>query len=573
MTQTYASKKFSSMLAVSTLTMLVEYVFQASSSLIAGNVLGESALLAVSLLAPFLTFLFFIAYTVSIGSSIGMSYQVGKGDRKAANELFSQGFILMSFLAIVCSVALFVLREWIPNQFGLSGQAHKDLVEYFELAFLLPIPLMLGVFLYDVMLIEGGEKVCAVTAVIEGVLIIALSLGLSLVMGIRGILLGMMLALTIAHSIVAIFLFRRPDIHLSFYINPRSLLGVFQRSATDSGRYLYTGLVQFILNLLLLRLFGERAIIILTVILSVQGLLIMGFDSIGESISPLVNVYRGEGCLRGIAKTMKIADRAALIEGLVAMAALMLLANVIPRLFGITDPEIIKETALAIRIFSISTTALSFSMLYTSYYLYIDRIALSVSGTTLSLFVMPLAATALPAYLFGLTGVWVGLALGTPLSLFVLFGAVWRRRGEESFPHLLNTETLDRELDYDVPKTRSGIGQLITAVHDDLIGRGIDEKKVRRIVLMIEETELLAIEAGEEPRSIIECNVFLRDEITVILRDSGHSDDPAADYELAFGDARDMYDNPKLLSHRILAGEPGRKYILTGGKNRTIFRF
>ena len=91
---TYAEKKFKALLFVSTLSMVLEYLVILVDNIIVGNVLGEEALSAVTLVMPYYTFCIFLRMLVSVGTPILMTIEIGKGSRETANQYFSQGVIL-----------------------------------------------------------------------------------------------------------------------------------------------------------------------------------------------------------------------------------------------------------------------------------------------------------------------------------------------------------------------------------------------------------------------------------------------------------------------------------------------
>lgn len=131
---------------------------------------------------------------------------------------------------------------------------------------------------------------------------------------------------------------------------------------------------------------------------------------------------------------------------------------------------------------------------------------------------------------------------------------------------MLNVGVMERELSYDVPKTRSGIMDLVYKVEHDLHARGVDDRRIFKIMLMIEETEMFAIEKTEEPGSVIECTLFLEDEITLILRDSGKE-------QFIMSEDAELASFTGYVYTRLLTAQQEKRYILTGGKNRVIYKF
>ena len=101
-------------------------------------------------------------------------------------------------------------------------------------------------------------------------------------------------------------------------------------------------------NKFILFKFGEYYLPVLSVIISVIELTII-FDGVGQAITPLVNVYRGEKNTEGIRKVMRLAGKAAAFEGICASILLFFFGRYLAQMIGITDPKLLHLCETAIR--------------------------------------------------------------------------------------------------------------------------------------------------------------------------------------------------------------------------------
>ena len=69
----------------------------------------------------------------------------------------------------------------------------------------------------------------------------------------------------------------------------------------------------------------------------------------------------------------------------------------------------------------------------------------------------------------------------------------------------MNREKLKRQLSYDVPISQEGVMSLVDQVEEDLKKHRVEEKKIYRIMLMIEETEMLVVERNQGRGGIFPC--------------------------------------------------------------------
>lgn len=565
--RTFASQKFFSLITANLIGMLVEYLVLLSDSLIAGNLLGEEALLAINLSSPFLTFIIFIGSMITIGTNISFADEVGRGRRDQAMLYFSQSLIAGAAAGSLLTLFYLGLYWAVPNLFGLPPEINAYLRDYLWYICLLPLPLMFNMLLYDLIVIEGGEFICSVSSVTQVLVNIGLSIWLCRALGIGGIGLGTLISSLVTILILSSFFLKKStDLHLKWFLSAKALMSVMKYSLVDAGGFLFLAVMQMTLNIFLLQCFGPDAAVVFTVIVNLMLLFIACFDNLGEAIMPLIRIYRSEGGRQGIFKTMKTANRAALVEGLLVTVALWGCAGFIPGLFGISTPELAEQVRQAVRIYSLSIVAVAFIMLYSSYYLYLDRIALSLGGVALYMLVLPICLGTLFGLFLGLKGVWAALALSAPAALAICGAWVWLNKGGRSFPWLLEPESGRRELSYDVPKTKEGIMKLVYRLEDDLRAEGLPEKMIFRIMLMVEETEMFAIEKREEEGRLIECTVFLGEEISLILRDSGEE-------HFVMSEDAELVSLSGYVYTRLLASQREKRYILTCGHNRVIYEF
>lgn len=508
-----------------------------------------------------------MSFLIAVGTAIAISSEVGKGSRENANRYFSQGIILVLAAGLILTATYATLHVSVPNIFDAPDDVNGHLRDYFFYMCFRPLPLMLNTYFYDIILKEGGERLCAGSSIVQIAVNIILSIALCSTMGIGGISLASVLSDMLSLGVLGVFFFSKHNmLRFQWTLQWHAVIRVFKYSIVNASIHLHLGIMQFVMNIFLLRQFGTDAVIIFTVIVNVQGLLIAIFDSIGESIMPLVTVYRGENCQKGIIKSMRVANKAALIEGIAATVVLLLFAGFIPGIFGITTPDLISQAALAIRLYSLAAIALAFVMLYTAYYLFIENIALSLVTTLLQLLALPLALGIPLSSIFGVNGVCVAFVASSFVSLAFLAASAKKLSTEKTFPLLLDSGALNRELSYDVPKTKTGIMDLVYSVERDLLQRGIDKKKVLKIMLMIEETEMFAIEHGEERDKTIECNIIIEDAVTLILRDSGKQ-------IISVNEDEDVTSMATYVYTRIISSHKEKDHILTGGKNRIIYKF
>ena len=129
-------KKYKSILWAAIIVEAVNYIVSLTDSIIAGNMLGSEALAAIGLNAPFLAFSTFLASIVNSGTIVNYSYQVGRFDKKRAQEFFSQGIIIAIILGVFYAGLLMILRNFIIYRITEPGIIQEYTLDYYNIIWL-----------------------------------------------------------------------------------------------------------------------------------------------------------------------------------------------------------------------------------------------------------------------------------------------------------------------------------------------------------------------------------------------------------------------------------------------------
>ena len=564
---TYAEKKFKSLLLVSTLSMVLEYLVILLDNIIVGNMMGEEVLSAVTLIMPYYTFCIFLRMLVSVGTPILMTIEIGKGSRKTANQYFSQGVVLSIMLGIISTVLSIAFKHQILQLLGVTSSTYMYAEAYFNILIFMPLIQPISSTIFLAILSEGNVNLTSFVILFQMIINVMVSFFLCQWVGIAGVALGTILSNVIAFLIILLH-FRQKSNQLKFrwHFDYKKIFAILKFGLNDATTYLFVGSATLIINLYLLRNFGENAIIVFTVILNVLTFLLMGFDGIGQSIQSLINIYYGENNTKGIKKTMKVAFKTSLIEGAVIMAIMLIFANYIVKSFGISDFELIKQTVTAIRIVSFSTILTSMVLLVTSYYLYIEKIGLAITITAFSNFIFRILCVIIFGKLFLLTGVWIGIVVGELFTILLIPLLGKAMSNGLTVPLLVDKSTDELIFSFDIMATKESVMKLRDWIENILLSKEFDHKRILKVILVVEEQCMLTVEKNIYKEIIIECTLNLNKGIKLIIRDNS-----------------DMYDSTDLDSQvtsmanytglMILGNITKSQYLPTSGDNKVVFTF
>lgn len=563
--KTFCSGKFKTLLLTASVSMGMEYLMLLSDTIIIGNIFGEAAIAASNLVTPLFSVAVFLSTMISIGTSMLYSYEMGKFQKDRADCLFGQGVLL----AVISGIALFLLAFFGKNAY-FSFMNPSETVgayarEYYRYYLFIMLLYPMYALLIDMVYSDGDELVCNLSYVAQIGVNIPASIILCKKIGVGGASLGTLIGTVLSLAVLLIHFFRKQN-SLKFvcYLNGSDMVKVARGGMMDSIVYLFWGLTACVANKFILARFGEYYLPVLSVIISVIELTVI-FDGIGQAITPLVNVYRGEKNTEGIRKVMHIAGRAAAMEGIGASLLLFFFGRYLARMLGITDPELLHLCETAIRFVCPFLVFSAVLFLLTTYYLLTEKLLLAMMITALKDCIALISLMLLGGMVFGVNGVWAGFGLAPLLSMGITFLLVSLRYGWGNFPLLLPEEEGEIR-DFDLVLTEQTILELRDHVEKILLERQISKKLVSRIMLLIEELEMLVLEKNPGRKVMAECTLIIGEEIQLIFRDNGVLFD-ITDEDSAISSMRSY------LVANMMVYQKRKNHLVTTSYNRNAFHF
>lgn len=565
MGKSFCNKKFRSLLFTGSITVVIQFLIIISDTIVIGNILGEQQLSAVNVVKPFHSFSIFIASLISIGTSVFYSLEIGKFNKRKANSLFGQGIILAVFSGLLLFMAGLlgkgVYFAYLNLSLYVESAASAYYFYYQFVIMLLPVYTVLLELVYA----DGDGVICNISSAVQIGVNVLVSVFLCWKIGIRGVGLGTLLGLVLSIVVLLIHFFRKQNT-LSFvwYIRLTDVLKVLKCGITDSSAYLFMGMNSFIASKFVIYQFGEYYLPVLLVVFNILELTIV-FDGIGQAITPIVNVYRGEENHVGIKRAMKIALKYAVVEGITMTIFLFLFGGDIAELFGLVDNKLIGITKLALRLVSPFFFCTGVLFLQTTYYMIIEKVFLATAITGIKDWLIPSAFICIFGLAFGINGVWMGLGLSPFVSVILVALIVYVRYGREKFPLLLENDTREVYI-FDAELNVKNIINLRNQVEQLLIKKQVTHKSVTKIMLFIEEIGMLAYDKNQGKTVSCECSVMIGDDVQVIVRDDGIIND-ATNPDNRIESLR-TYVVARMMLHM-----PYKRALVTTGYNRTMVRF
>ena len=564
---TMMSKKFSSMLFGGTLSMMVVSVMLMSDSFIAGAVIGSDAVAGVTLVTPLYSFAAFFASVISLGVPILYTTEMGKFRKKQADQVFGLGLLL----TIVVGVVMFALTTLFGDMYLNSYSPSEDILAQAQgymswmrfTILVLPIQTLMNAAVYS----DGDETVSTVANVVQGVGNIAFSIIFSRFMGIRGIGLASFIFNAVSFAILMIHFAKKTNsLRWNLYFSFKLVKEIVRYSIIDSSSYLFLAIMTAVLNAFISAEFGAEYLILASAITLSREFQLL-FEGIGEATGPIFSVYVGEESHSGLRSSYALADKAAVIEGIAVTVLLVIIAPFIPSFLNVADPGLAGWVTACIRITALGSTFISLLYLITSYYLVIEKIVLGVAACALRDVVLSIGLAVTLGKIFGLYGMFIGLAVAPAIAYALLRIYLAVRYGKEDSPLLLSkVPGNEQSYLFNLSVESQQIIDTQQKIEVILKEHSVDKMTVGRVSLLIEEMYMLIRQMNNNKPVLAECSVFLRPEgVQIISKDDG------VPFDMADEDISTVSLSAYTVASYLEKRDFGNRHLVTISFNRSSF--
>ena len=406
--------------------MIFTSIYGVVDGIFVSNFAGKIPFAALNLIMPYLMVFGTLGFMVGTGGTALISMQLGMGDRKKANELFSMLTLVSLVGGIVLTVISILFMRPAAIAMGATGQMLEDCVTYGNI-----VQLALTAYILQ----YAFQSFC-VTAEVPG-----LSLKMTVVAGVCNIVLDLLFVAVFRWGLVgaavatAIAQFLGAAIPILYFAreNPSLLrLGRFSfdgkallRTCTNGSSELMTNLsmslVGMLYNLQLIRYAGENGIAAYGVIMYVNFVFLSIFIGFAIGSAPIFGFNHGADN----SKELKSLLRKSLVI-LAGFSALMtgsglLLARPLSGIFVGYDAELLEMTVGGFTVYALSYLLCGFNIFGSSLFTALNNGLVSAVISFIRTLVCQIAAVLILPLFFDLAGIWWAV-VAAELAALILTG-------------------------------------------------------------------------------------------------------------------------------------------------------
>lgn len=557
--------KMRRMLFVSMLSAIQDIIMEATDRIILGNLVGSEAVSGAVLVSPIFEFGTIFEVLVASGASILYARAIGNYDKDKSRRILGMTSVIALIFGAFMSILSFAGEDLFlaaSNAQGLVLDYGRQYFYFYRFMFLIePLRSLLTEILY----VDGDDVRVFLSE-------FALLIGNALIsfllvphMGVMGASLGsaigtmMSLAIMLTH-----FLARKYRIIPIFALNKDDLKEILIIGGTDAVNCGMDSVYSFLLNLFVIRMFGDKYLAVIAVTSIVYTMMEVG-SGVAEAMKTMLMSYRGDNNFNAMKGLVLYGMNITFIISLVFIGFVWVTAPLYPHVYGMDGSELQSLTVLACRITALSSLAVILYGIFLEYYMDIGKYGLQIIGNALdSLFVRLLLNVSL-SLAFGAIGLWIGEALCTYVCLGLMILVIYRIYGREKFPFLLENNSDDSlNISY-----AADIDDIMT-VRDDVEGflkeRGTPKSAINLAMLFFEDISLLIRDSNPDKKHI-HIDAFVTsgmEELHVVMWYDGELLD-LSDSDLVPSDIR------AYMISSLVSGYSDSKYQETAGYNRVSF--
>ena len=404
--------------------MVFTSIYGVVDGIFVSNYAGKTAFAAINLIIPYIMVFGTLGIMVGTGGTALVSMTMGTGDRKRANEIFSQLVYVCIALGIALTILGIALLRPVAIALGAEGAMIDDCVLYGRLT----MPAMTALILQ-----MAFQSFCVAAEKPN------LGLGLTVGAGIANIVLDALFvgffhwglagaAIATATSqcvggLIPLIYFGRPNNSPLRLVKARPEAKVLLRTCTNGSSELMSNLsmslVSMLYNLQLMKYAGENGVAAYGVIMYVNFIFIAVFLGYSMGSAPIIGFHHGaqnETELKSLFRKSMVIN-AVLSVALTLLAEL--LATPLSAIFVSYDPDLFDMTVRAFMIYSLSFLVCGFNIFGSSLFTALNNGLISAAISFLRTLVFQVAAVLILPVFFQLDGIWISVLVAELIAVIL----------------------------------------------------------------------------------------------------------------------------------------------------------
>lgn len=388
-----------------------------------GAAQGSNGLAALNVALPIFTLYSSFAIMLGVGTATTISVCIGQGDVENTHRTFSQSMLVLLVVGLSASVLTSIFIRPIAYLFGATDLIVDMVVAYLRPVNLLAFVYMLSSALSVIVRSDGNPKLVMVAGTVGNLCNIFLDwlFVMKLDMGIFGAGLATIIGPCITVAILSLhFALGASRLHfVRVHFDRALLLRVMKNGVGSSILELSAGFIILLFNVVLIRVSGEQAVAIFSVLSNIAYVGKGIFNGMAQAAQPIISVSYGAGRFDKVRTVNRYAMFTALGFSCVIYAIIALFPAQIMSIFIEPTPAMLKMGTKAILLYFLSFPFTGINTILMYYFQSLERAKYTSLIAVMRGVVFISMTLLIFSMLWGETGVWLSLVAAESLTYLI----------------------------------------------------------------------------------------------------------------------------------------------------------
>ncbi|NFF81424.1 MATE family efflux transporter [Clostridium botulinum] len=400
--------------------MLSGYVFV--DALCVGRALGGIGLAALNVSTPTISLMYATGFLFATGSATIYSIFKGKNEDENARKMYTFGFISALVMGIIYCILGILFVDKIAYFLGATDNTIEMTKQY-----MLTILSFAPFFVLDIFMnvFARNDKAphismlatiacCSLNIVLDVLFVFGFNLGMF----------GAAIATAISTVVSFIITFsyslsKKSGLKLKRFIPKlNDFLRIVTNGVSSFISEMSVGVVTIAFNRVILSHIGEIGVSSYGIIANINLIFFSIFMGNAQAMQPLVSINYGANEYKRTFNFFKLGVTFAMIVGVVFTSTSVFLSYQLSSLF-ITDPEIIKVTASALKIYGLAYLIMGINLLFDAFFYSVEKPKFAVSISLSRALVIVLSMLFILSNVFGSFGIWMTVPVTEVFTLCI----------------------------------------------------------------------------------------------------------------------------------------------------------
>lgn len=418
-------KKFIKYVWPSIIMMVVIALKYNMDSILVSNMLGETALAALSIAYPVQGIMWGVSVMLAAGSSAIVAIKMGEGKQEEANEKYTSICVLSVVIGIIFLMFTLLLMNPVISLLGAEGQL-RFLVEEFLRIFAWSFPgAFLGLIFEYFIRVDGSPGFTLILYLADAVthLVSALILVGCFNMGVAGVawanLIGLYVLLFVG---IGYFAFKDTKLKFRRFRPDWKFIGnCFVNGSSEMVTESSAGITTFCFNIVVIKLAGATGVAAVSITTNLHYFIVSVFLGYIMGISPLISYFYGAKEYDKVNQIIGYSKKFIAVTGVIAAAVCLAFAGVLVQLFERPGSELYEMAVTGVRCLAIAVLIGGVNIFASGFFTAYGNGVISAIISAGRALIFLVAGIFILSWMFGMTGIWFAITFAEVLTLGLTF--------------------------------------------------------------------------------------------------------------------------------------------------------